>query len=296
MSGTIGNPGTWVVDHLDAAGHHIGSVVTHVGHGDAGEVELPEVRHIDMDDVRAALRAGVADFAACRSDVAFLAIIYPLVGLLLAWFALDHRLVPLLFPLISGFALLGPIAAIGLYEMSRRRETGEAPRWSDALSVTRSPSFGAILLLGMMLGATFLVWMMTAHGIWNMTLGPEAPDSLGSFLRDALTTGPGWAMIVIGCAVGFLFAAVVLAGSVVSFPLLLDRYVGLPAAIITSMRVAAANPGPIAAWGFIVAAGLVLGSLPFFLGLIVVMPILGHATWHLYRRAVVDPTGRPPER
>ena len=107
------------------------------------------------------------------------------------------------------------------------------------------------------------------------------------FLREVLTTGAGWTMILVGCGVGFLFAALVLATSVVSFPLLLDRDVGLPVAVITSMRVAAANPLPIAVWGLIVAGGLLLGSIPFFLGLIVVMPILGHATWHLYRRTVV---------
>ena len=106
-------------------------------------------------------------------------------------------------------------------------------------------------------------------------------------MREVLTTGAGWTMILVGCGVGFLFAALVLATSVVSFPLLLDRDVGLPAAVITSMRVTAANPLPIAVWGLIVAGGLVLGSIPFFLGLIVVMPILGHATWHLYRRTVV---------
>lgn len=294
MTTTIGNPGSWVVDHVEAAGQHLGTVVSHVGHGDAGEIEVPQIRRLSMDDIRASLRAGVADFAACRSDVAFLALVYPLVGLLLAWFALDRTLVPLLFPLISGFALLGPVAAVGLYEMSRRREAGEEPQWSDALAVVRSPSFGAILLLGVALGAVFLVWIMAAHAIYALTLGPEAPGSLGTLVRDALTTGPGWAMILIGCAVGFLFAAAVLATSVVSFPLLVDRYVGLPVAVTTSMRVATENPGPIAAWGLIVAAGLVVGSLPFFLGLIVVMPILGHATWHLYRRAVVDPTGRMP--
>lgn len=291
---TIGNPGSWVVDHVEAAGHHLSSVVTHVGHGSAGEVDLPQIRTLTLHDIRASLRAGVADFAACRTDVVFLALVYPVVGLLLAWLALDRNLVPLLFPIISGFALVGPVAAIGLYEMSRRREAGQEPRWSDALTVTRSPSFGAILALGALLGATFLVWVMTAHALYALTLGPEAPGSLGGLLRDALTTGPGWAMILIGCAVGFLFAAAVLAGSTIAFPLLLDRYVGLPAAVITSLRVAARNPVPIAAWGAVVAGGLILGSLPFFLGLIVVMPILGHATWHLYRRAVVDPTGRAP--
>ena len=227
------------------------------------------------------------DFGACRTDVIALCVFYPVIGALLAWFAFDRNLVPLLFPVISGFALLGPVAGVGLYEMSRRREIGEEPSWAHAFAVVRHPSFAAIAVLGLMLGGVFVVWMLTAHGIYYATLGPELPASLGAFLRDTFTTGAGWAMIIVGCAVGSLFAALVLAISVVSFPLLLDRDVGLPVAVITSLRVTAANPVPIAVWGLIVAAGLVIGSIPFFLGLIVVLPVLGHATWHLYRRTVV---------
>jgi uncharacterized membrane protein len=175
------------------------------------------------------------------------------------------------------------------------REKGEEPSWGHAFEVVKSPSFPAIVALGLMLGAVFVVWMLTAHGIYYATLGPEAPASFGAFFRDVFTTVPGWAMIIVGCAVGFLFAALVLATSVVSFPLLLDRDVGLPVAVITSLRVAAANPLPIAVWGVIVTAGLVIASVPLFLGLIVVLPILGHATWHLYRRTVVlEPHAEQP--
>ena len=241
-----------------------------------------------MRDLREVLRKGLDDFAATRTDVIFLCLLYPAIGLLLAWFALDRSLVPLLFPVMSGFALVGPVAAVGLYEISRRRERGEEPDWGHAFAVVKAPSFGAILALGLMLGALFVVWLLTAHGIYYATMGPEAPASLGAFVGDVFTTAGGWAMLIIGCAVGFLFAGLVLATSVVSFPLLLDRDVGVPVAVITSMRVTAANPVPIAVWGLIVAGGLVIGSIPFFLGLIVVMPILGHATWHLYRRTVVQ--------
>ena len=247
----------------------------------------PGIRHITVDDLREVLRKGVEDFGACRTDVIALCVFYPVIGVLLAWFAFDRNLVPLLFPVISGFALLGPVAGVGLYEMSRMREIGEEPSWAHAFGVVKHPSFAAILVLGLMLGGVFVVWMLTAHGIYYATLGPELPASLGAFLRDTFTTGAGWAMIIVGCAVGSLFAALVLAISVVSFPLLLDRDVGLPVAVITSLRVTAANPLPIAAWGLIVTAGLVIGSIPFFLGLIVVLPVLGHATWHLYRRTVV---------
>jgi uncharacterized membrane protein len=284
---TIGNPGSWAVDHAKAAGEHIGTVVGHVGLGHAGDQPMPGIRHMAVRDLREVLRKGVEDFTACRTDVAFLALLYPVIGILLCWMALNRTLMPLMFPIMSGFALLGPVAAVGLYEMSRRREIGEQPRWSDAFAVVKSPSFGAVLVLGLLLFALFIVWILTANGIYYATMGPEYPASVGAFLRAVFTTGAGWMMILVGCGVGLLFAMLVLATSVVSFPLLLDRDVGLPAAVITSMRVTAANPVPIAAWGLIVAGLLVLGSIPFFLGLIVVMPILGHATWHLYRRTVV---------
>jgi uncharacterized membrane protein len=287
MARTIGNPLSWSVGTLRATSQHVGAVVDRVG-GHAAA--LPEVREITTDDLRLALSRGFEDFTACRSDVVFLCLLYPLIGLALAWIALTQAFLPLLFPVVSGFALIGPVAGVGLYEMSRRRERGEEAGWTDAFAVLRSPSFGAIFLLALALGAIFLIWILTAGGIYAATLGPEPPVSLGAFARDVLTTVPGWAMIVVGVGTGFLFAALVLAISVVSFPLLLDRDdIGLTAAVITSVRVAAANPRTIAIWGAIIAGALALGSLPVFLGLIVVLPVLGHATWHLYRRAVVAP-------
>lgn len=286
MPETIGNPLSWSVDHAKAVGQHLGSVATHVGH-ETDDLTLPSVRKIEVSDLRAILRQGADDFMACRTDVVFLCLLYPVIGILIAWFALDRNLLPLLFPMISGFAIIGPVAAVGLYEMSRKREQGEKPEWSHAFDVVKSPNFGAILALGLLLGALFIVWILTANGIRYATMGPAAPASIGAFVGEVLTTPGGIAMAIIGISVGALFAALALAVSVVSFPLLLDRDVGVPAAIITSLRVTAANPRPIAAWGLIVASGLVLGSIPLFLGLIVAMPILGHATWHLYRRTVV---------
>jgi len=229
---------------------------------------------------------GLADFEAYRSDVIFICLIYPLVGILLAWLSFGYHFLPLLFPLASGFALLGPVAAVGLYEMSRRREQGHRIGWIDAFGVVRSPGFGAILVLGLVLLAIFVLWMLAAAVIYQLTLGPEPPLSITAFARDVFTTSAGWTMIVMGVGVGFLFALLVLAISVVSFPLLLDRDVGLYGAVSTSIRAVAANPGPMAVWGLIVAGGLVIGMIPAFLGLIIVMPVLGHATWHLYRKVV----------
>jgi uncharacterized membrane protein len=232
------------------------------------------------------LARGLGDFGAYRTDVIFICVIYPVVGLVLARLAFGYDMLPLLFPLASGFALVGPVAAVGLYEMSRRREQGVSITWADAFGVVSSPAFGAIAVLGLLLLAIFLLWLVAAYAIYEVTLGPEPPASIDLFIRDVFTTNAGWALIGVGVGVGFLFALLVLAISVVSFPLLLDRDVGLGTAVRTSVRAVVANPGPMAIWGLIVAGGLVIGSIPLFIGLVVVMPVLGHATWHLYRKVV----------
>jgi uncharacterized membrane protein len=248
----------------------------------------PAVRRITLADLGYALGRGLDDFTAFRTDVIFVCVFYPLAGLVLARLAFGYQLLHLVFPLASGFALIGPFVAVGLNEMSRRREAGVEVGWADALAVVRSPSFGSIVLLGLLLMVIFLLWLVAAWAIYMVTLGPETPASVASFVRDVFTTDAGWIMIGAGIGVGFLFALLVLAISIVSFPLLLDREVGVDTAMLTSIRAVIANPVPMAGWGVIVAAGLVLGSLPFFLGLIVVMPVLGHATWHLYREVVAD--------
>jgi uncharacterized membrane protein len=247
---------------------------------------LPAVRRIEVADLRHALTKGLDDFRTFRTDVAFICVVYPVVGIILAAFAFRQDLLPLLFPIGSGFALVGPIAAVGLYEMSRRREQGVVVTWADAFGMIRSPSFGAIVTLGLVLLSIFLLWLLAAETIYVLTLGPEPPSSATEFVRDVFTTGAGWTLIVAGMGAGFVFALVVLTVSVVSFPMLLDRDVGVGTAIWTSVRVVAENPRPMAAWGLIVAGGLMIGSIPLFLGLIVIMPVLGHATWHLYRKVV----------
>ena len=195
MSGTIGNPGSWAIDHAKAAGEHIGTVVGHVGLTHTGGQPMPRVRHLAVRDLREVLRKGVEDFAACRTDVAFLCVLYPVIGILLAWIALDRNLLPLLFPVMSGFALIGPVAAVGLYEMSRRRELGEEPDWAHAFEVVKSPSFGAILALGLMLAALFIVWVLTAHGIYFATLRRRDPGLDRRLRPEVFTTGAGWTMI-----------------------------------------------------------------------------------------------------
>lgn len=252
----------------------------------------PAVRTITFADLKDALAKGIDDFMAMPSHALFLCVIYPLCGLILARLVFGYDVLPMLFPLVAGFTLVGPFAALGLYEFSRRREQGLDVSWRRAIEVYRSSSFPAILALGFILMAIFLVWLASAQAIYEANFGYQAAASIPDFLKQVLTTPAGWSLIVIGNGVGFLFAVMVLAISVVSFPLLLDRDVGVAVAVLTSIRAVAANPAMMALWGLIVAALLAIGSLPLFFGLTVVLPVLGHATWHLYRK-VVEPGDSP---
>jgi uncharacterized membrane protein len=253
----------------------------------------PVVRRISTSDVYYALARGYDDLAAFPSYAVFLCVIYPLLGILLIGLTLGTlSLLPLAVPIAAGFALVGPVAAVGLYELSRRREAGLDSSPIHVLDVLHSPSLGAIIALGALLMAIFLIWLVVAEALYIAIFGYSPPDSITQFVSDWLTTPRGWTLIIARWGIGFLFAALVLSISAISFPLLLDRDVGAGVAMHTSLRVMAANPLPMALWGLIVAALLVIGSIPFFVGLTVVMPLLGHATWHLYRRTV-EPDRNP---
>ncbi|HEX4330754.1 MAG TPA: DUF2189 domain-containing protein [Usitatibacter sp.] len=268
--------------------------VAPAGEHAAGIASAPIVRTIGLPDLQQALRLGWEDFKAVPSHAVMLCVIYPVLGIALARTVLGYSVLPLLFPLAAGFALLGPFAALGLYELSRRRENGEHATAWDAIEVFRSPSFGAMLGLGVLLLALFVTWVATAQAIYNAAFGYAAAASIPDFASRVLTTPQGWWLIVAGCSAGFLFALVALCISVVSFPLMLDRRAGAGEAMVTSLRAVAKNPVPMAAWGLIVAALLIAGSLPLFIGLAVTIPLLGHATWHLYRAVIApDPNPRP---
>ncbi len=286
MPKTIGNPLSWTANALGAAMSHSSQAVRSVGALDGAPVAAPVIRTLTVADLRIALRKGWEDVQAFRSDVVFVCLLYPVIGGVMIALALQGDLLHLLFPVLSGFALTGPVAAVGLYEMSRRREAGLETGWGALFDVIRSPRFGPVLALALMHGVIFMAWLMAANLIFDLTLGPEVPRSLADFATTLVYTPAGWAMMVLGVAVGFVFAAMVLVFSAISFPMLLDREVSVPVAVRTSVAVARANPGVIAVWGAIVAGALILGTLPALVGLVVVLPLLGHATWYLYRAAV----------
>ena len=252
------------------------------------------IRKIGLPDLNEALRLGWEDFKAVPSHAIILCVIYPVLGLVLFRMVLGYSVLPLLFPLAAGFTLIGPFAALGLYELSRRRQRGEEAAAWDAVHVLRAPSFGAMLELGILLLVLFVTWIAAADAIYIATFGHAPAASIPDFATRVLMTPQGWSLIIVGCGVGFLFAVVALCVSVVSFPLMLDRHASAIDAIRTSLRAVMENPIPMAVWGLIVAALLVIGSLPLFVGLAVVLPVLGHATWHLYRK-LVEPDPNTPE-
>ena len=246
----------------------------------------PDVRSIGISDIGDALKAGLDDFKAMPTHLIFLCLIYPIVTLVFARLYAGYEVLPLVFPLLAGYTLIGPLVAIGMYELSRRREQGLNISRVHAFAVFRFPSFRSIAILGILLMVIYFVWLTVAQTIYRLNFGDTVPGSVGEFASQVFTTGEGWTLIFVGTWAGFLFAVVVFALSVMSFPMLLDRNVGVIVAVQTSVRAVVANPVTMAIWGFIVAALLFLGSLPFFVGLAVALPVLGHATWHVYRKVV----------
>lgn len=260
----------------------------HVMAGSGEMTARPVVRRIGLGDVREALARGFEDFSAKPSHYVFLSLIYPICGVVLVTWSSGANMLPLIFPLVGGFALLGPFFALGLYEISRRRERGMDASWHHALDIRHSPALPSILAVGAMLTVLFVAWLVIAQALYTSLFGPEPPQSLSLFLAVIFGSENGMLLMLAGNAIGFCFALVVLATTVVTFPLLLDRDIGAVAAIETSLRATLVNPVPVMCWGLVVAALLVIGTIPIFVGLAVIMPILGHATWHLYRKIVVD--------
>ena len=245
----------------------------------------PHDRRIGPADLKNLVTKGFDVFIALPTFSFFLVAIYPVIGLILFWVTFGLDMMQLAFPLIAGFALIGPLAAIGLYELSRRREKGLDVSLA-ALEDIHSPCLRGIFALGVVLMGLLFVWLTAAMSVYRLCFGNWVPASVAEFANQVLTTPAGWTMILLGCSIGLILGIIAFSISVVSIPLLLDRDVGFATAVETSVRAVLANPKTMALWGLVVAGTLLVGSLPFLIGLVVVFPVLGHSTWHLYRAVV----------
>ncbi len=250
-------------------------------------VTAEPVRALTSEDLRWALAQGWDDFKHKRGDLILLPFIYPVVGALASVFAFNSSLFPLIFPLAGGFALVGPVAAAGFYELARRREAKIDSSWWHFLDPLKGRSRLPIAVLTVMLAVIFLAWMGAAQAIYTNTLGSLGPANPDTFVRDLFGTSQGISMIIIGNIVGALFAVVTLALAAFSFPMVVDKGTEPLVAVVTSVAAFRRSPATMIGWGIRVAAILALGALPLFVGLLVALPVLGYATWHLYTRAVV---------
>jgi len=244
---------------------------------------LPDIRALTFADLRHALRAGAADFRAAPRFGIFFSAVYVLGGFLMVWLGAGTLVWTLATSL--GFPLVAPFAAAGLYEVSRRLERGESLDWSSVLGVvwrerTRQlPWAGAIIVI------YFLFYTFLAHMLFALFMG-LSPMTNVSTGWEAFLTREGLIMIGVEFAVGGVLAFLLYALTVVSLPLLLDREVDFVSAMILSVACVGRNPVVLGAWALLIAASTLLALVPWFLGLLIVLPVLGHATWHLYRRAL----------
>jgi uncharacterized membrane protein len=244
------------------------------------------VRTLRPRDLNLSLREGWNDFLAMRGDLIFVGMLYPLIGIVAAWVTKSSNLLPLFFPIAAGISLLGPMVAVGFYELARRSEAGLESDWSHFFDVRKRPSVDELGAVAALLISIFVLWVAVAGGLYLALWGTSAPDSIGAFLSRLFTTSEGWALIIIGNLVGACFAVLVLAISFVSLPMLVDCNIDARTAISTSIRAFRANKVMVIRWGITIGVLLLLGSIPVFIGLAVVLPWLGYATWHLYTHVV----------
>lgn len=245
----------------------------------------PAIRRIGRSEIVDALSAGARDFQAHPAFGLFFGGVYALGGLAILACALLWDLVYLVYPLAAGFVLIGPFIAVGLYEVSRRREQGQAPSWGGVFRAMWAQGGKEISWMAFVTIFIFMMWMYQVRLLIALFFGLHGMPA-GTFPAVLFTTPEGLAFLAVGHVVGAVLATLTFALTVVSFPLLLDREVDFITAMITSVRSVIANPLPMLGWALCVVFLLFVAALPVFLGLVVALPVLGHTTWHLYRKLV----------
>lgn len=244
------------------------------------------VRKITTHDLLWSLRQGLGDFAAMRGDILLAGLIYTVIGLAAVVMTTNRPLMPFFVPVVAGVGLLGPIAAVGFYELAKRQENGGQSNWGHFLDFLKRPSAEEIGIVAALLLVIFGLWLVASAVLYVVLFGWTVPTSIGAFIAEIFTTAKGWALIILGATIGAIFGWLVLALSVVSTPMLIDCDISAGQAVSTSWRAAQANRIELIRWGMIVTLLLVLGSIPLFVGLAFVLPWLGYSTWHLYTRLV----------
>jgi uncharacterized membrane protein len=259
------------------------AVTQNFAQGAGTSVAQTTIRKMHPKDIWEVLALGFKDLRASRTDALSIAIIYPISGIFLASVIVIHAFLPFVFPICAGFALIGPMATLWFAAVSRQLERGE----SSAISVFTPERLIAIQRLCVIAIMLFVIWNVTAGIIYGLTLGSSNVDSNAPFYMRVFHTQAGWTLIGVGCATGAVFAVLSLAVFFISFPLVLDREVTASQAIGISVKAMLHNPIFVLAWGAVVVAGLLGGALPALLGIVIALPTLGHASWHLYRRIIV---------
>ncbi len=253
---------------------------------DRGSLPKLQINPLSMQDVRAAFADGWRDFRAYPAFGLFFGAIYALGGIFIAVMLTHYHLPWMIIPVAIGFPLIGPFIAVGLYEISRRNQRGEAVGWKAILAEVFRQRERQLSWMAFVVLFIFWIWIYQIRLLMALFLGFRIPATLDAFANVVLTTPQGLLFLAIGTVVGAVLAMILFTATVISMPLLLDHDVDFVTAMLTSMRTVIENPAPMLAFGLVVAALAFAALLPLFLGLLVVLPVAGHATWHLYRRAI----------
>lgn len=246
---------------------------------------LPTVNSITKDDVREAFKAGLSDFQKAPGYGLLIGLVFSIIGIAITWGLFGGETTYWIFPVAAGFPLIGPFAAVGLYEVSRRLETGEPLSWGAVLGAGFRQKNSQLPLFAVFTVFCFLVWIVLARLIFALSFGTSAMTEVSSSF-GIFFTGSGLSMLFVGTIVGAALAALLFTVSVITVPLLLDQDIDVISAMITSVTAVTENRDAMSYWGLFIAGAVVVAMLPLFLGMIFVFPALGHASWHVYRKMI----------